>query len=93
MLRLIQISTVAFVAAIGAAAAEDLQQTAADAARGEAHYASACAGCHASAVRIARRIEGDAPDEKQEWLERFLTDHHAPDAEMRADLIAYLLTK
>jgi mono/diheme cytochrome c family protein len=93
MLRLIPISILSFIAVIGTVAAEEQRQPTADAARGEAHYASACAECHASAARIARRIEGDTPDEKQDWLERFLAEHHAPAANMRADLIAFLLTK
>jgi mono/diheme cytochrome c family protein len=93
MFRLILFSILASAVVISAAGAEEQQASAADAVRGEAHYAAACAGCHASAARIIRRIDGDTPDEKHNWLERFLADHHAPDAEMRADLIAFLLSE
>jgi cytochrome c len=67
--------------------------TAADPVEGERAYASACARCHASVSRIARRIEGGTESERAAWLGAFLTEHHAPDAAMRSDLIAFLLGK
>jgi mono/diheme cytochrome c family protein len=63
-----------------------------DPVRGEKAYATACAGCHASLARITRRIPGMTPQQKQDWLGAFLSNHNAPE-EIRADLIAFLLTK
>jgi cytochrome c5 len=60
-------------------------------AAGEAAFASACSKCHKSTERLAPRIKGNTLDEKQAWLEKFLAGHHAPDAEVRAELIAFLL--
>jgi plastocyanin/mono/diheme cytochrome c family protein len=64
-----------------------------DPVRGEKAFATTCAGCHASIGRIARRIEGNTPEQKRGWLDAFLTNHNAPDESTRADLIAFLLTK
>lgn len=61
--------------------------------QGSAAYAELCAGCHASAARIVRRVQGDTDAARGEWLEGFLKTHYAPDDEKRAALIAYLLTQ
>jgi len=64
-----------------------------DPVRGEKAYATACASCHASLARITRRIEGRTPEQKQVWLDGFLSNHHAPEESIRADLIAFILNK
>lgn len=64
-----------------------------DVMRGESAYAAACAGCHASAARIARGIEGRTSEQREAWLEALLSAHHPPDVAVRSDLIAFLLTK
>lgn len=62
-----------------------------DATAGEAAYAKACARCHKTASRITPFIEGKTTEEKAAWLDAFLAGHHATDAKIRADLVAYLL--
>ncbi len=69
--------------------AEDL--LAADVEMGAEGYAQDCSGCHATPARIMRGVEGDTPEEQALWLEGFLPDHYAPEAEMRAAIIAYML--
>jgi len=64
-----------------------------DPVRGEKAYATACARCHPSIARITRRIEGRTPEQKQVWLDGFLSNHNAPEDTTRADLIAFILTK
>jgi mono/diheme cytochrome c family protein len=64
-----------------------------DPVRGEKAYATACARCHPSIARITRRIEGRTPEQKQVWLDGFLSNHNAPEETTRADLIAFILTK
>ncbi|WP_114967180.1 hypothetical protein [Alkalilacustris brevis] len=65
----------------------------ADLERGEAGYAADCAECHASAARITRRVPGDDDEARAEWLEEFLPEHFAPDAQVRRDIIAYMLAQ
>lgn len=72
-----------------AVTAEDL--LGADVEMGAEGYASNCSGCHATPARIMRGVEGDTPEEQALWLEDFLPDHYAPEAEMRAAIIAYML--
>lgn len=62
-------------------------------AAGEAAYARACARCHASVARLMRDVEGETEEQTAAWLDTFLAGHRAPDAEMRADLIAFLLAE
>lgn len=74
-----------------AADTEDLLP--ADLDRGAEGYAADCAECHASAARITRRVEGDTEEARAEWLEEFLPEHFAPDAQIRRDIIAYMLAQ
>lgn len=67
------------------------QTIAGDAERGATHYESACAECHATPSRIMRRVRGDDAEARAAALETFLADHYAPDAQTRADIIAYLV--
>lgn len=53
-------------------------------------YEKHCAKCHASAGRLARKLEGGATDEKAAKLERFLETHQKLDPETRAKLAEYL---
>lgn len=48
-----------------------------------------CAGCHSEA-RVLRRVKAVDASERQEKLETFMTDHHAPDLAERELLIRYL---
>ena len=61
-----------------------------DAARGEAAYGSDCASCHRSVDRIVAGINSSTSDETESELDSFLSNHYAPDAATRADIIAYL---
>lgn len=89
MLRVISMSMTVLMATISLAAGQEQRE----AAQGEPAFASACSKCHKSAERIAKRVKGNTPDEKQAWLEKFLARHHTPDAEIQAELIAFLLAK
>ncbi|PQO22773.1 hypothetical protein C2I36_11300 [Rhodobacteraceae bacterium WD3A24] len=62
-----------------------------DAAQGETLYEESCAECHSSPSRIMRRVEGEDDAARAQALEGFLADHHAPEAQDRRDIIAYLL--
>jgi len=62
-----------------------------DVARGDAAYAADCAECHAAPARIMRRVPGDDDAGRAAWLEDFLPEHFAPDPQVRADIIAYML--
>lgn len=62
-----------------------------DVARGEVAYAEDCASCHRTPARFMANVPGDDAAARAEWLEDFLPDHYAPDAQARADIIAWLL--
>jgi hypothetical protein len=62
-----------------------------DVARGDAAYVRLCLECHATPSRIVRRVQGDTAEERAIWLEEFLPDHYAPEAQDRIDLIVYML--
>lgn len=64
-----------------------------DVARGEVAYAEACADCHRTPTRFMARVPGDDDAARAAWLEAFLPDHYAPDAQARADMIAWLLAQ
>lgn len=74
--------------ACGAGAAEPAIDP--DLARGEAVYGEACAVCHGSTARLARRLP--RTDQAEAKLDAFLAGHYAPEPQARADLIAYLLS-
>lgn len=84
-------------AKMGDAPVEDTETTQSDiaaegdVAQGETLYEESCAECHASPSRIMRGVEGDDDAAREQTLESFLADHHAPDPEGRRDIIAYLL--
>lgn len=64
-----------------------------DPARGEGAYATACAECHRSAARLMARVPGADAAARGAWLEAFLPDHHAPEPQARADIIAWLVAR
>lgn len=59
---------------------------------GKAEYEKTCIACHASATRLVKKITGADNLKKQEFLEKFLVTHHAPDADIRQAIISYLLS-
>ncbi len=54
-------------------------------------YEKHCAKCHASAGRLARKLEGATVEEKAAKLGRFLETHQKLDPEARAKLVDYLV--
>ncbi len=54
-------------------------------------YEKHCARCHASASRLARKLEGATAEEKASKLSQFLETHQKLDAETRSRLVAYLI--
>jgi hypothetical protein len=54
-------------------------------------YERHCAACHASAGRLARKLEGATAEEKGAKLGRFLETHQKLDPEVRAKLVDYLV--
>ena len=66
-------------------------ELAGDVERGAEAYDENCAVCHATASRILRGVPDDDPQTRAEWLDMFLTDHYAPDDEIRQDIIAWLM--
>ena len=61
-----------------------------DVVRGETAYGADCASCHRSVDRIAASANSESGDQSDAELDSFLSGHFAPDAETRADIIAYL---
>jgi hypothetical protein len=53
-------------------------------------YEKHCAKCHASAGRLARKLEGATAEEKAAKLGRFLETHQKLDPEVRSKLVDYL---
>jgi hypothetical protein len=53
-------------------------------------YERHCANCHASADRLARKLEGANPKEKAAKLDQFLESHRKLDPEVRAKLAEFL---
>jgi cytochrome c2 len=65
------------------------QDNAADIQMGERLVKSRCTFCHAQKSLpelVAKCMGGHG----EEYLDKFLTTHHAPDEDARADIIAYL---
>ncbi|MCC5986474.1 MAG: hypothetical protein JJT95_02255 [Pararhodobacter sp.] len=62
-----------------------------DVERGEMAYAEDCASCHRTPARFMANVPGEYDAARAEWLEEFLPEHYAPDAQARADIIAWLL--
>jgi mono/diheme cytochrome c family protein len=54
-------------------------------------YEQYCSKCHASAGRLARKLEGSTVEEKAAKLGRFLESHQKLDPEARAKLVDYLV--
>ena len=61
--------------------------------RGETAYAEDCASCHRSPARFMANVPGEDDAARAAWLEDFLPEHYAPDAQDRADIIAWLLAE
>ncbi|MHC0052937.1 hypothetical protein [Actibacterium sp. D379-3] len=59
---------------------------------GAASYARSCARCHGPGEVLAAILPGETPDEKALMLEMFLATHRAPNPQMRADIIVWLLS-
>lgn len=55
-------------------------------------FAEHCAKCHARATSVARSLKGSSADEKSALLDKLLPAHHAPDAEVRKKIVAYLVS-
>lgn len=91
--------TLGLLALLGAAPAAASDTTAPEAAilgdpvRGEVAYAGACAECHRSAARLMARVPGADAAARGAWLAAFLADHHAPEPQARADIIAWLVAR
>lgn len=62
-----------------------------DIARGDDAYVRLCLECHATPSRIVRLVPGSSDEARAAWLEEFLPEHYAPDAQDRIDLILYML--
>ncbi len=54
-------------------------------------YEKYCAKCHASAGRLARKLEGATVEEKAAKLGRFLETHQKLDPDARAKIVDYLV--
>ena len=52
-----------------------------------------CARCHSAANLPGTRAQGLANPQKRAALDRFLAQHHAPDVEVRGQIIDYLATQ
>ena len=72
-------------------ATEEAMPLAGDIERGETAYAEDCASCHRTPARFMANVPGEDDDARAAWLEDFLPEHYAPDAQDRADIIAWLL--
>ncbi len=57
----------------------------------EEAYEKHCARCHASASRLARKLEGATAEERASKLSQFLETHQKLDLETRSRLVAYLI--
>lgn len=64
----------------------------ADVARGGDAYDRVCVICHANPAVILRQIPGDDMEMRAASLDTFLSEHYAPDEEIRRDIIAWLLS-
>ena len=82
-------SSVAVVFALTAGPAAHGQETEPDLEMGARLVEARCSFCHAekSLPDLVARCAGT---HGQEYLDEFLSEHHAPDDEARADIIAYL---
>lgn len=66
--------------------------TGASVARGDAAlFDKHCAMCHARAESLARSLKGQTLDEKSSQLDAFLKTHHASDAQVRMQIVTYLV--
>jgi hypothetical protein len=54
-------------------------------------YKERCAKCHARASALASGLKGETKEDKAAALDAFLMKHHADDAQVRAELVAYLV--
>lgn len=57
---------------------------------GEEAYREACASCHRTPARFMRRYLEMTPQARWQALDTFLRDHHAPQEQQRAAIIAWL---
>ena len=80
-----------FIAPFAASADSPAEMLEGDVARGEVAYAEDCASCHRSPARFMANVPGEDDAARAAWLEDFLPEHYAPDAQARADIIAWLL--
>lgn len=58
----------------------------------EGCFDRSCSVCHRDVTRLMAPYAEREPEEARAELDRFLTRHHPPEAEMRAALIDWLLT-
>jgi len=64
-----------------------------DAAAGKIWFDGSCSQCHRSLETLLPGIPGAEACEQAAWLDGFLVNHRAPNADMRRDIIAYLLSQ
>lgn len=50
-----------------------------------------CSKCHARPSSIARSFDG-SEEQRKKAFDRFLSTHYAEDPQLRAEIVAYLLT-
>ncbi len=63
-----------------------------DAESGATAFTQFCARCHRTATRVATDLDGTSTDALAA-LDTFLAGHHASDADLRADIIAFLASR
>lgn len=78
---MIAIAAVAMISSGGATHALDAQ--------GEA-FVKSCAGCHARADVLAKKLKGATLEERRLELDAFLKSHHTKDEATRAAIVDYL---
>ncbi|SON58378.1 hypothetical protein HDIA_4837 [Hartmannibacter diazotrophicus] len=59
---------------------------------GAESFTRACQRCHRSPEQLMMQVDGATPEDKTQTLGVLLPAHHAADATLRANIIAYLLS-
>lgn len=87
--------TKAFIVALAIAASAPAalaQDNEGDPTKGASDFSRYCARCHRDVSKVAPDLSLEQPQTLYA-LDDFLATHHTTDATMRADIIAYLLTR
>ena len=61
------------------------------AAAAETAFTEYCGKCHARAASVARSVKGNTVQDRRETLDKFLSNHHAEDPALRAEIVEYLI--